>query len=929
MERIERLKSFLSEVWGYTSLDAKIYTVAVMDTHLSYRHYVLPMARDVHDGKNIVRVLDYDELYQKVAEDVMPIKGVHVFYQVLPLSRLPDKGRGTSNNVKVARFLFVDLDFKKVVSTKEFEECKELNDYALQCYYEENGKTYKVDRPSLTVLLKLVKIEPSIVVDSGSGYQLYFKLDSEVDVSKFINLEGRLLEFLKYQGLPVDEGVKDPARLMRLPETVNPRTGRIAKVIYKSEKEYSVEELDKLLVFEKPKETVMGGYRVLTDAQLLQIKELVKDAYKPGNRQFLCLFLSGWLAQAKIHPIQAVRLIKMLHDETSDEDPLQIRLATVVYSYKKNKLDIDSFAEDIEKETGVKPYGLESEVDESKVKGKSGVLEILEKYYGESKALDVIRQLEEILHVFSPFKDAIVEVMDYEKQFYAVADLKKLVTVVAKLTKEGLKYVRPVFIGAPVKVEVYVNALGGLTKYKIIWETATRPRPIEIGPAPLQDILTKLNAEGGIVVNKRQAEDVLNFIINGFLDKGRAEIKTETEAPGFYLLNNRIVPVGIEVEEVNKEELKDALLLLDDLANNWFSHAQTKFAKVIKWGLLAPFSFVYKQKGVWMKWLFVYGTAGSGKSTIGEIALSLWGLGVQYIKGGGNIDTPARLGYVISQSTFPFLVNEPGNVFSKLDLVEMIKNAVENVVVRSKYVYGSYTEVPALAPIIFTSNRPLLPDDAILRRFIRLSFSLGEKERIESRRDEFMSRVKPQLKKLSAVGKFVAYYVVQNQSLKDDWESFAEELLEEAYKFAELPIPEWIKLKHEEKEEENVKQEILDYIYEQVVHAYVSTFGKLPLQQPFQNDAQVKRDIIEQVLKQRLLPGVYLKMKGNTKLVVFTKRFADDLASHFPQIANLKSLADLFSWQYNEYRISDSVLYGVSVELDKLAEMLAGKEEST
>ena len=928
-ERVEKLKSFLSLVWSYVSLDAKVYTIATMtkEGKMRYKHYVMPMVRDVRDGKSVVRVLDYDDMYDKVIQDVIPVREEHVFFQVLPLSRLPDRGRGTSNDVKVAKFLFIDLDYKKEVKEKEFEGCREGEDHALQCFYEDNGRIYKVSRPPLSDLLKVVKIEPTAVVDSGTGYQLYFKMNTEIEVSKFLNLESRLVEFLKYQGLPVDSGVKDPARLMRLPETVNIRVGRLAKVIYQSDKEYSFEELDKVLVFEKPKESA-GQFKLLTDAQLIQLKELVKDAYKPGNRQYLAMFLSGWMAEAKIHPIQTMKLIRMLHDETKDEDALQKRLGAVVYSYKKAGLDVDSLAEEIEKEFMIRPDGLEKEIDEGKVKGASGVLEILQKYYGNEKALDVIRQMQDILGVFSPYKDAVVVSMNYEKQIYVVADLKSLITGTARLTKEGLKMIKPVFVGVPIKLEVYINALGGVTKYKVVWVRPNWPRPIEIGPAPFHDVLAKLGAEGGIIVDKRQSEDVLNYIINGFIDRGKAEIKSELEAPGFYLLEGKITTNRVEIQEPSKEELREALALLNELAESWYSHVQAKFATAVKWGIVSPFSFIYKQRGLWMKWLYLYGTSGSGKTTMGEIILAVWGLGVQNEKPGSSIDTPARFGAVISQSTFPVLINEPGNVFNKVDLVEMIKNATQKLTARSTRAFSTYTDEPALAPLVFTSNKPMPLDDALLSRFIRLSFSLGEKMKIEGKREEFEREVKPKLKSLSAIGKFVAYYVVQNQQLKDDWMSFAEELLEEAYKFAELQVPSWIRARHEEKEEENVKQEILDYVYEQAVHAYTMTYGKLPLQQPFQDDAQVKRDILEQVLRQRLVPGIYLKTKNNTKFVVFTKRFADDLANHFPQIANLRSLAELFGWEYNgDVRIGDDVITGVLVPLDKLAEMLAGREE--
>lgn len=73
------------------------------------------------------------------------------------------------------------------------------------------------------------------------------------------------------------------------------------------------------------------------------------------------------------------------------------------------------------------------------------------------------------------------------------------------------------------------------------------------------------------------------------------------------------------------------------------------------------------------------------------------------------------------------LVNEPGAAIAKEDIVEIIKNAVESTIVRDRYVRGSYTEIPALAPLIFTSNKVLPRDDALLRRFLMVRFTYGER----------------------------------------------------------------------------------------------------------------------------------------------------------------------------------------------------------
>jgi len=272
--------------------------------------------------------------------------------------------------------------------------------------------------------------------------------------------------------------------------------------------------------------------RELSDSDLIKLKELIKEAYKPGYRQNLVLYLSGWLVKARVSPVSTVRLVKMLYDETDDEDSIKTRLSAVVYSYKKAGIDVDAYAEQIEGLTGVTPYGLEREIREEEVKGKTGVQEILEEVLGEERALATLKGIEDILGSASPFRDSIIELLDYERQLYAIANLKALVMVRARLDGDRFQYKERIAVVAPTKITVYANPIGGITKYEITFEGKTRPRPLTIGPATIDEIADRLRAEG-LVYHSKLLGDVLNAIIQGAIKRGRAEIKEEIEAPGF------------------------------------------------------------------------------------------------------------------------------------------------------------------------------------------------------------------------------------------------------------------------------------------------------------------------------------------------------------------------------------------------------------
>jgi len=131
------------------------------------------------------------------------------------------------------------------------------------------------------------------------------------------------------------------------------------------------------------------------------------------------------LAKSRVNPVSAVKIAKNLHDSTQDQDPLEDRIGAIVYAYKKSGISIEQYSDAIKQITGVSPEGLEAKVEEENMGGVSGLQEILEQVLGEEQALAIIHELSEILGSLSPYRDSIIELLDYEKQIYAVANLKK------------------------------------------------------------------------------------------------------------------------------------------------------------------------------------------------------------------------------------------------------------------------------------------------------------------------------------------------------------------------------------------------------------------------------------------------------------------------------------------------------------------------
>jgi hypothetical protein len=727
--------------------------------------------------------------------------------------------------------------------------------------------------------------------------------------------------------------------------------------------------------------------RELSDSDVLEIKEALVEAYKPGVRQFIWLFLSGWAAKAGISPVSVAKILKMLYETCNDTDSLKTRASAIVYSYKKAGINLEPYARQLEELLGVKPYGLEGEIREEEVKGKSGLQEILEEVLGEEKALDIIRLVEEKFGVASPFKgDSIVEILDYERQLYAVANLRGLVVVRAIRRDGRLVYREKVFDGAPVRVIVY-EAPGGRVseaeggrlaetmpaRYQVVWKAKSRENPIVIGPDTVDGIVERLKVEG-LVYHPNLALGVLSAILNGFVRRGRAEVKVEIDRPGFYIVDvadqergataRRLVAVDYKIEMPAEGELREALLFLDELATIWFKPVLDRFSTAMKWWVLAPFSYAVKQLGTYMPGLYHYGPPNTRKTTINIVGMSIWGYNYQEIASeekeipGAAVNTQPRLGYWISRGTFPICIREPGGIFEDQNMLDMIKSAIEGLTARGRHVgHRTYERIPALATLCFTSNT-YIPRDPSLpgKRLYILTYGYSEALKPDSRREDrelmerFDAEVKPKLGKLRAIGKFIASKIAENPEILreaswvgDKWLQVAESLLKEAYKWAGLSVPEWLSLNYRSEGATNVYEDIRErirvFLVEKINSEYNKAVGRvIVLESKGGSTSEVSYWRYELPLKERIRLALkhelvsWLILRGEK--VYITTGILDELRKAVGEaVGDLRNLADLLGWEYkpkHTIRIGGTVknLSVVEVPLEDFIDFLAGWEEN-
>jgi len=668
--------------------------------------------------------------------------------------------------------------------------------------------------------------------------------------------------------------------------------------------------------------------KTLTDSKILEIENLLKPFYKQGRRQYIWFYLSGWLAKARVSPISATKILEMLYKESKDEDPIIMRAAAIVRSYSRAGIDIEPFKKEIEEVLGLSGFDIaKAENEEKEIKGVSGLQELLTEEVSTEEALQIIKNIEEILGTASPYQDSIFgrplafSNANSDKPIYVLANLRDLQVVKAVQEGQKMKYRNVIFEGAPTELTVIENPITGGREFQIKWEAKTLSKPIFIPAAKLDAIVSKLKSES-LVISSRDAADALSALITAYIEKGKATIREEAEQAGFYYKNGKIVAVSVDTSLPTKEEMREALSFLNDLAD-WYRYAEARFSGIVKLGLILPFSYAYKQQYKnFIKWLYLVGASGTGKTTQAYIILLIWGLDPQdptHSMGGASVNTEATLGQKLGNSTFPIVVNEPAGVFQNPAEIEMIKNAIESLVARSRHTNGVNKDYPALSPVIFTSNHIVPQDDALLRRMKMFWFSLSEKDKIEENKRE--KREKLELKEdidlqaliiskrdiLKNIGRFVANYIVNN-GLQRDWKSYMTEILKQMYKYAEMEVPNWIDLEIEEGEDsplhevyENKREEVRNILANKINLTFSQSINRITET----DEHGITADIIDKanasfeqrldaVLEKGLIP--YLIQKG--EYVYITPAIVSDL--NRVGIETLKALADLMGWEYRQ-----------------------------
>lgn len=493
--------------------------------------------------------------------------------------------------------------------------------------------------------------------------------------------------------------------------------------------------------------------------------------------------------------------------------------------------------------------------------------------------------------------------------------------------KKGERNIETVINAYPQEVIIHDSPLDDIGRtFTIRWVSKTSSRVFETNRKTIKEIEQYLE-EAGWVITPRRLKGTLAAVIQIAVKYKLAQMHNEIDNPGVYWdkTNEELKIIHLDVDEPSQDEVNEALNVIDLLAPFFKGH-ETKLSTCLKWGLMSIFDYSIKQiGGKWMPWLYLYGKAGSGKTTLGEIILFIYDIPNEDNNlGGSSFDTVARVGSRVSQFTKPIMVSEPEGALNKPSIVGMLKTAIESTTARGRYEGKAYKNIPSFSAGIITANQGLPSGDALFRRFTSILFSHNEKKAADNKKefDEIFKINSPKrsiLNKLKALGNYFITEIKSNpELLLNDWQETADLLVGRAYLDTGHDMPSWILDWHktetlddlDEEEIEEIRLFLIEKINRatQKVQVWSEETGRPLNQQDLDTDFKTNDDFNDRVwsvLNEKLIPWLDLhRGRDGTINVVCSSGIKKELKQITSSSYNLQSISELLGWEYKPLKIN-------------------------
>ena len=577
--------------------------------------------------------------------------------------------------------------------------------------------------------------------------------------------------------------------------------------------------------------------------------------------------------------------------------------------------------------------------------GVDGISKLLTKTYNKKTSKETVTQLKKVVKRLDP-KNTLGLQLTKTKSLRLDAGKLEVTILSISFNRKGeddSDYLR-VLSCYPNRIIIHDNPISDAGRtFSIDWITKNGGS-FKTESMLIPEIETYLENHG-YVLSPKNLRGTVAGILQISIDNNLAILKNDIETPGFYWNEETgsIDIVDYEYTSPTIDELTKSLMLIEELAD-YFKDHEDKLATTLKHSLVAPFGFIKKQLNQPLEnlipYLYHYGKAGSGKTTMARIGLYFWGLpSVENDIGGSEADTIARLGKQVSKSTFPMIINEPNAIFNKKTLTETMKTAVERTNARRRFEGKTFQTILSLATIQFTSNFSLPNEEGLSRRFLQILYTHNEKK-TKAEKEEFMKTFRMDVptecrfNDLKPLANFALDYIKEHtEVLKLDWEKLSNKLIMQAYIRCARQVPTWLLGFVEsitdddldEEESEELRMFFLEEINKKINRidsdVYESPAGRNPKYVKTGDDF---KDRVFNVINEQLIPymGIHHSTKTDADYVYFTTGLKKALHSANQVCYDVKSIAELLGWKYGTVKINGKVIRVMRVRFEKFIRFL-------
>ena len=456
-----------------------------------------------------------------------------------------------------------------------------------------------------------------------------------------------------------------------------------------------------------------------------------------------------------------------------------------------------------------------------------------------------------------------------------------------------------------------------------------------------------LRRNAGLVFKPNAFKGLMNEVIGEYNFLGLNPVEDEIPIKGVFLhpqtgelmRSNNNGKMEIKKPSVNK--VREGLQIWKDL-EVIYPYDKQKLSSIIRWGIISPFSYIRKTQYQWIPILFLYGASKTSKTTLAEIALSLYtDIDTEISIGGSSANSEYRMEKAMKRQGIGVIINEPGRIIQdSSELIDLLKSAVESKYSREKMVNQKHEKMHAYANICFTSNNLIPDNDALIRRIRFIEFLTTERfNKADTKRFNehfhYVNKTHNDFVKLQPVGDYIVWLLHENvEKLGCPEKELVDFILDSIFEYANFEKIEYLYTETEYMDMSNSEAASLLNLRNMIREDYNKAiafnndviYNVNHQNEDGANDIEKHQERLNLTFEQNIVNAIeknkfnYLDLKNNADHeveIVFNKSVYDALYKYCDQGDKCKNIADMMGYEHKKLKLSNGFqVRGFAMSLD-------------